>query len=72
MGRCNDSTTQRVCFFWDGSQGLSFEKRQVPGQLHGSDQADFLLFFLLEKMALRGEKCQVKAQRTLEQQMSSS
>eukprot|EP00434_Breviolum_minutum_P016229 symbB.v1.2.014301.t1/scaffold1034.1/size142864/14 len=43
---------------------------QVPGQLHGSDQADFLLFFLLEKMALRGEKCQVKAQRTLEQQMS--
>ena len=25
---------------------MSFEKRQVPGQLHGSDQAGFLLFFL--------------------------
>ena len=49
MGRCNDSTTQRVCFFWDGSQGLSFEKRQVPGQLHGSDQAGFLLFFFVSK-----------------------
>lgn len=44
--RLNDST---CVFFWDGSQGLSFEKRQVPGQLHGSDQAGFLLFLCLKK-----------------------
>lgn len=67
--RLNDST----CVFFLGWEPR-LELWKTPGTWSASwfRSGRLSAVFVLEKMALRGEKCQVKAQRTLEQQMSSS